>query len=388
MRIFVKECIALARAGYDVTLLAQHGHDEAIDGVTVRTHPQAKNRFGRVLRSTWHVYSQARRLNASVYHFHDPELIPVGLLLGCGGKRVVYDIHEDVPETVLSKYYLPRWFRRPVARLVEAVECSAARWFSALVPATPAIARRFAPYNNKVTMVQNFPRLEELSVTSGKEWQQREPAVAYVGGIAPERGIYEMVDAIHRVPATLRPRLKLGGTFNPVTVRDQVVRLPGWTRVEELGWIDRPQVCDVLGKVQAGLILLRPEPRFQVSYPVKMFEYMAAGIPVIASNFPLWRQIIEDARCGLLVDPLEPSTLADAITYIMTHPQEAEAMGRRGKEAVVQRYNWAREEQKLLALYEDLMPSSPTFSVSCQPVTRGDGVAVSSGSHDRHCDVR
>src|SRR5262249_3764931 len=154
---------------------------------------------------------------------------------------------------------------------------------------------------NSVVVVQNFPCLGELVPLPRVIWGRQANSVAYIGGICHERGIREMVEAMSLMPDRLDVTLKLAGEFNPIWVRNEVIRLPGWKRVEELGFLERPKVLEVLREARAGLVLIHPEPRYQVAYPIKMFEYMAAGIPVIASDFPLWRQIVEGAGCGLLV---------------------------------------------------------------------------------------
>jgi glycosyltransferase involved in cell wall biosynthesis len=151
--------------------------------------------------------------------------------------------------------------------------------------------------------------------------------------------------------------LELAGDFRPLALRDRLSMLRGWTRVRELGVLDRPSVAELLGKVQAGLVLFQDIPAHREAYPTKMFEYMSAGIPVIASNFPLWRDIVSGAQCGLAVNPARPGEIAAAIAFILSHPQEAEAMGQRGRELVMKDMNWEREEQKLLALYDDLVKS-------------------------------
>lgn len=91
------------------------------------------------------------------------------------------------------------------------------------------------------------------------------------------------------------------------------------------------------------------------SLPIKMFEYMSAGIPVVASNFPLWKEIIEKNRCGVCVDPLSPKDIAKAINFIVQNPQIAQKMGENGKRAILEKYNWQIEEQKLFNIYEGLL---------------------------------
>ena len=85
-----------------------------------------------------------------------------------------------------------------------------------------------------------------------------------------------------------------------------------------------------------------------------MFEYMAAGIPVVASNFPLWKEIIEENKCGICVEPANVEQISDAVNYLLNNPEEAQRMGANGRKAVEEKYNWNNEAKTLLQLYCDL----------------------------------
>jgi len=360
-RIFHKECKTLVEAGYEVVLIAKHQRDEVVDGIRIRALPEPKNRIERMTETVWKLYKKALAENADIYHFHDPELIPVGLLLKHKGKKVIYDVHEDVPRQILSKYWIPGPCRKFVAWAVEKTENLAARFLSAIVAATSAIAARFVSKNKNTFIVQNFPMLDEFknNVKHANENREnfsgRTRAVVYVGGIAANRGIFEMVKAVELVAFKRDVRLFLGGKFETERLENEVKAMPGWEHVEFLGWVGRREVAEVFSKSQAGLVLLHPEPRYMVAYPVKLFEYMSAGLPVVASNFPLWKEIVEGNGCGLTVDPLNPGQIAQAIEYLLEHPDEAKRMGENGQRAVLEKYNWEKEAQKLQALYEELL---------------------------------
>lgn len=356
-RIFYKECRSLARAGYEVTIVVPHTEDSAADHVRIKAVPLERGRTGRITRAAWRIYREALRLDADLYHFHDPELIPIGLLLRAHGKRVIYDIHEDLPKGILSKHYLPVWSRSLISRIARGCESRTCGFFSALVPVTPAIAERFASINKRIVTVLNYPCSNDAaSACRPVPYAARQRSVAYVGGITGQRGIREMVLAMALLPESLSATLDLAGNDLPDDVHpEELHRHPGWKRVRHHGILDHPRVACLLNRVRAGLVLIHPRSSFLESLPVKMFEYMSAGLPVIASDFPTWRPIIEDNGCGLLVDPLEPVAIAGAIEFVLTHPDEAEEMGRRGQAAVRAHYNWESQERRLVDLYAELL---------------------------------
>lgn len=300
------------------------------------------------------MYRAAKREGADVYHFHDPELIPVALLLRIQRKRVIYDAHEDLPNTVSYKTYIPAWLRTPLRIGVKVVEGFASRFMTGVVAATTPIADRFSQARNRV-VVRNYPLLEEFPPAVLESTATTGDYVAYVGArITEARGANEMVEAMGLLPPNLPLRLKMAGDLDPPTLAEKLSKLRGWSRTEWVGVLGRADVAQLLCRARAGLVLLHPEPNYLNSQPVKLFEYMAAGIPVIASDFPVWRNIIESAGCGLLVDPTDSAAAARAIEYLWSHPAEASEMGRRGRVAVETKYNWDREAEHLLEFYGEI----------------------------------
>jgi glycosyltransferase involved in cell wall biosynthesis len=350
VRIFAKECRTLAAAGYDVHLVAPGDHDGMVDGV--RLHPVGAE-GGRLRRMTGRVaqvYRIASELNADVYHFHDPELIPIALLLRARGKRVIYDVHEHVPQQIVTKPWIPGALRRPISMLADVGERLAARSVSAVVTATPPITRRFAGRVTRVVTVNNYPMLEEFPLADG-DGSGRERAVCYAGNVTELRGALEMVRAIADTDA----RLLLAGLFKPPSFKEQLSSEPGWHQVENLGFVRRDELVRMMARARAGLVLLLPVPNHLEASPNKMFEYMSAGLPVIASDFPAWSRIVEEHECGICVDPTSPSAIAEAIRWVLEHPDAARRMGEHGRHAVERTYNWDSERRVLLGLYEDLV---------------------------------
>ena len=353
IRIFVKECRALAEAGYDVVLIAPHEHEVVVDGVHIRGVPNPDSRWTRMTRTAWQIYRVALAENAQLYHFHDPELIPVGMLLKLHGKKVVYDVHEDVPRQILGKYWIPRWMRGLIAKATEIVETVGARVFDGIVTATPAIAKRFP--SEKTVSVQNFPIPGELRSAEPHPYAERPNLAIYIGGIEANRGIREMVQAMTMLSETLDARLLLAGSFDPPELEKEVGQMPGWKYVDFAGWKSREEVGELLGRARVGIVALYPAPNYIEAHPIKLYEYMSVGIPVVASDFPLWREIVEGSGCGILVDPLDPSNMANAMAWLLDHPQEAEVMGKCGQEAVRTRYNWPAQAAKLKSFYQLLL---------------------------------
>ena len=221
---------------------------------------------------------------------------------------------------------------------------------------TPSIAERFRSINPRTIVVHNYPYVQEL-ICGGEDiqWEERRQSVAYVGGITIQRAIREMVSAMAVLPGQLPATLELAGPEIPSEANSAELREnPGWKRVHHYGFLDQPSTFRILQNVRAGLVLFHPEPNHLEAMPQKIFEYMGAGLPVIASDFPLWRKIVGGAGCGIFVDPLSPTEIAGAIEYVLRNPHQAEEMGLRGRAAVLERFNWDTEASKLVNLYRQL----------------------------------
>ena len=353
VRIFNKLCTSLAKTtNYDVTLVVADGlGNETKNIVSIVDVGCAKaGRLSRIVKTTRKIFKMSTELNGDIYHLHDPELIPIGLKLKRMGKKVIFDSHEDVPLQMLSKPYLNPFLLRVIANVLSVYERYACSKLDGIITATPFIRDKFLKINPNTIDVNNFPLIGELD--SAVPWDNKQAEVCYVGGIAVIRGIKEVVRALGLLQSTVR--LNLVGSFSEPATEAEVKAYPSWNKVNELGFLDRSGVRDALGRSAAGLVTFHPLPNHVDAQPNKMFEYMSTGIPVVASNFPLWREIIEGNDCGLCVDSLDPKTIAGAIDYLVRNPDVARRMGENGRKAVLKKYNWGVEETKLLKFYKDL----------------------------------
>ena len=348
-RIFHKECTSLSEAGFEVYLIVQHNKKETINNINIHPLPSPKNRKDRILNLTKSAYKKALETNAEIYHFHDPELIPLGIKLRKIGKKVIYDVHEDVPRQIMSKPYLNKFTKPFISKSFEIYENWASKKFNYIIAATPHIRNRFLKINKNTVDINNFPRLNELF--EPVDWKFRKNEICYIGGISRIRGIIELVKALEYVDTTLH----LAGNFESEKLKKEVMSLQGWKRVKYYGFVNREKVKDILKQIKIGMVTLHPTINYLDSLPVKMFEYMSAGIPVVGSNFPLWKDILEKNKCGVCINPLDPKEIANAINYLLSNNEVAKEFGKNARNLIKNKYNWESEEKKLIRLYKNLL---------------------------------
>lgn len=347
VRIWHKQCMSLAKEFKDVHLVVADGNgNDTNAGIKIHDIGKPSGRKERFLKTGKIALAKALEINADVYHIHDPELLRIAGKLKKSGAFVVYDSHEDLPRQILNKPYIPKIFRKHISSDIERYENMKVKKLSGVIAATPHIRDRFLKINSNSTDINNYPKIDDIRFC--EDWSSREASIGYIGGIFKTRGIFETLDAINGTDI----KLILAGNFAPAELESECKNHPAWKNVDFRGYLNRKGINELLEEIRLGMVILEATPSYIYSLPVKMFEYMASGLPVIASDFPLWRSIIEETGCGICVDQTNPEEIRDKIKILIHDTETLKEMGKNGRKAVEEKFNWEAEERKLIAFYK------------------------------------
>ncbi len=348
-RIFYKECASLSNAGYDVYLMACSEKNFIEDSIHVVGLKKYKSRIKHFfLVSIVDVLRKARKVNAAVYHFHDPELLFTGIILKVLGKKVVYDVHENNAASIMSKPYLKnKLFKKVIANSLYLLERIGSKFFNAVVTARPDISEKFFPYH-PVT-VRNFPILPSSTVDEDISIEKTKKTVIYVGGMSEIRGIKPLIQAFEGLDDY---ELWLLGRWSSIDFQNSCKKLKGWENVKYLGEVKAYQVFSYIEKADVGIITFLPMPNHLTTLATKPFEYMALGLPVIMSDFPYWRDFFKDL--ALYVNPEDSIDIKNKIIEMFADKEKYEYMSIASKSKIINEYNWQIESEKLIDLYRNL----------------------------------
>ena len=353
-RVFHKECRSLAQAGYEVHLVATDKNPTSYQSgkVTIHPLPFPKSRFERLSRR-WKVADIAARVSADLYHVHEPDLLsPV--LNRVGDKPVIYDVHESYLDLLGHRSWIPAPVRPLAQALWQRSEAKSVRKCRAIVAVAEPIAERYSKLHERVEIIRNFPDLSRDEF-NGVPPHDREPACVLAGTLNADRNLANMVLAI----GLLRRRnvsiaLWLAGGWDSPEYERAIQKLAAEEGVSDQvrysGILSHKDAVALESRASIGMATVLPTGNFLKTLLIKLFECMALGLPVIYSNFPLFQQYVREYGVGVAVDPEKPEQIADALEYLVKNPQIAQQMGKMGKRAVMERYNWDHEGTRLLAL--------------------------------------
>lgn len=352
-RIFHKECKTLSQY-YNVVLMAPGAGNTEIEGIRmIDLKPTPEGWFQRMKYAFGYLYKKARAEKAAIYHLHDPELLPLALLLRRTGHKVIFDVHEDYASTFNEHGYSKivirafHYFNKKVAR-----QCGIILAESSYINLYRDIARNYC-------VVENFCNPAQFAgyIVPNRSSLNR---LIYIGTLHTHRGALYMLEVLHQLRKKgLDLSLDLVGNSTEPKLMAKAEALPFYREIKNhVVWHGRLPLRESYALTQqafAGLCLLDYQPNHMESYPTKLFEYMACGLPVVASNIPLYKAVVERRECGITVPYGDAETAAEKIEEMYRNPEQRQAFAANGPDAVRMNYNWNAEENILLDFYKKML---------------------------------
>jgi len=357
-RIFYKEALSLRKKYEQITLIVPDERETHVEqGIKIIGVKKAGSIYGRYkLGDT--VVKKAIEEKADIYHFHDFELIykVMKIKKALPDCKIVYDVHEHYPDMMRMSRKVPQVIRPMATFFVDKTEIHFAKKFDQIITADDAVKERFDRYNPNVDVIYNF---SEFALTK-ENAPDKEYDVIYQGGITLERGVMNVVQAIEILRDNKIPEIKMifVGPFHDTQGKEIV---DAYIEEHDLdsnilfaGKVPHIEVEDYIRKSRIGVVTLLPLPKYYKNIPIKQFEYMSCGIPVVGSDLPPIKRFLTEYNSGIIVDPTKPEEIAKAINILLSDPRLCKEMGDNGIQAVREEYNWGRMEEKLLKIYARL----------------------------------
>ncbi|MEI6747548.1 MAG: glycosyltransferase [Bacteroidales bacterium] len=356
-RIFYKECRSLARNGYEVTLIVEHDRDELIDGVLILALPIATSRAQRFLFNSFRAFVKGMRSGAGLIHFHDPELILIGLLFRLFGRKVIFDVHELVYFHFEQKEWLNPVFRKISRMIYRFFEALAVMFFNRVILVVDDnsfrdyFMKNYPAHQRKFTYIRNFCMLSMIDQTVPAILDTNKQVLIYAGGLTRIRGIREIIQAINQMDTP--PLFLLFGKWSEDDYLAACMSEPGWINVMDMGYKRLEEIYPYMKAADLGLALLYPMKNYLTSLPVKAFEYMACSLPILMSDFPFWEKTFSGG--AWFTDSQNVDSIRKTLEEILSDQELMKSKGRIGREMVENRFSWEVEEQKLLTCYNEVL---------------------------------
>lgn len=358
-RVFQKECVSLAKAGYDVYLVAPNAISEDKEGVHV-VGMSVSNRHPvyRLLYSSKLIYRKALEIDADVYHFHDIELFSYGVKLKQKGKKVIFDSHENWIGYIDTITWLPLLVKKYMSWTIRRMYRKHLSEFDAVITVSPHIVDLLKQYSSKVYLVTNFPIIQtsEICITDKDEFVSRKNRICYAGTVYKESNQESILKAINEIDDV---QYMIVGMLNE-EYKKQLSSYSGWDKVSFINRVPYRELFDIYNCSLAGLAIFDYAPNLgykKGSLGVnKIFEYMMNGLPIICSDQDIWKiQIVNKYQCGICVQPGNIEEIKNAILKILNDKEEAFKMGENGRRAILKEFNWSTQEAILIDIYSRLL---------------------------------
>lgn len=354
-RVFLRQVLSLKRAGHDVSMVTNDGEpDEVMDGVVIRACRLKLSRRRVLLGAKRQFLPELVAVDADVYQLHSPELLPLALPLKRAGKLVVYDAHEDLPRHIWEKEWVPWILRRPMGYASEHYLRFVLGRIDEVVSPHSHVVAHLQRTIGKGVLVANFPVVQDLPDVTEEEFAQRPATICYTGTVYSYSNQEETLDALAQIPGV---RYRVAGHIADDHRRALEARA-GSSKATFLGRLGRADLRSLYGSCLVGMCIY--DYKHNLGWKLgsygtnKVFEYMEAGLPLICTDYDLWRDLVERWECGICVRPGSVEEIRAAIEFLLSDRARAYRMGQNGRRAVLQEFNWATEERKYLEVFERL----------------------------------
>lgn len=360
-RIVYKECRALKEYfDCEVCYVTTNRNGETdlkqIEGIKIRVIPTTQKRFVRLINYIKTVKALCEKDPPDICHIHEFVLWPLVRSLKKKNVKVFLDMHEN--DIFDKAEMIERKFGKKTAKLalfvLKKLEKMYVEMSDGVISVTPQIIDRVSCYNVPVELIANFPKTSEaIKEKSFEEINKNRDVMCFAGGVSNLWGINTLIKTLEKCPGT---SLLLAGRGDKDYI-ESLSQKDGWEHVTYFGVISHSDVIEkVYKKSGIGMALLTCKDSWLGTEGTlgntKIFEFMQAGLPVIGTDFSIWKEILLENNCGVVVDPNDVDQVIDAVKLLRNNPQLAFEMGKNGQKAIREKYNWEIEGKKLISFYE------------------------------------
>jgi glycosyltransferase involved in cell wall biosynthesis len=352
-RVFQRQCKSIIKAEYEVSILTNDGgSNEILDDIYIYSCGRFwKNRIKIILFAKHQFFKKAIEIDADIYQLHSPELISLGLELKRRGKIIIYDAHEDLPKHILEKDWIPSFLRKPISLIIDAYMKRALKKYDEIISPHSHVVDYLVNVNKNVTLITNFAKFDSSLNYDLSHYLSRENSICYSGTVYLHSNQEFILDAISNIENL---KYQIVG-FIDKNHKKQLSERKGFEKLLFLDRIPWEELNNFYSKSLIGMVIIDYKQNLgnkKGTYAVnKMFEYMQAGLPIICSDYDLWKDVVNKYKCGICVEPQNTRQIEDAIRYLIGNKEKAYEMGQNGRKGVREEYNWSTQEREYLKIF-------------------------------------
>ncbi|RJP50885.1 MAG: glycosyltransferase [Anaerolineaceae bacterium] len=356
-----KYATSLTRAGQEIHLICPWNLEEGslIEGVKMLTFSRVENRFLRIFLVPYRVLKTLLPIirQVDIIHFHDIDLLPLMAIVSLV-KPVVYDVHENYADEMLVRNWIPRFLRWPLYWYVRFIQIIFPLILRNIVLVVPYQDHEFN--NNRLNKIQimNFASLRLLEDFKDN-YMKRDSQILFSGSHYEENGSMLLLDITEEMKRRcVKAQVVATDRFSSRRYREQFeaeIKRRDLTNIRIVHCVPSDRIMSILNEATVAVLTDLRVPKAIKGIPTRLFEYMAAGLPVVASDLEILVDIISDKQCGLLARPEDPGMFVDAIEKLVNEKDFAYSLGLNGQNAFRRNFSWESQIPDLLKFYAGII---------------------------------